>query len=369
MSYLWYWPAGGWDFDAWKARRRAPKTTSEQTGKRDPVPLVPDGASLRDWQEQREKWERVSREMLGRITDQPPSRMRWETLGETYERRRSPSYSLRRVRYTLTDKEWGYAWLLTPAGGGGNGRRAAAVIALHQTVPQGKLEPVGLEGDPELAYGRELAEQGFVVLAPDAIAFGERQAGHANAFYRSADTFFAAHPEGSVMAKMAYDTSRAVDLLQLMPEVDAKRIGCIGHSHGGYGTLFAMVGDERIRAGVISCGITLLRTDPSPDRWWRRTALIPNLGFYEGKVEESPIDFHQWLALIAPRPLMVSVALKDAIFPRTERVPEALEQIREVYRLHGAADKLHSHAFEGEHRFPREARTRAYRMLGQALAD
>jgi dienelactone hydrolase len=149
--------------------------------------------------------------------------------------------------------------------------------------------------------------------------------------------------------------------------VDRARIGCIGHSHGGYGTLLAMLFDERIRAGVISCGVTLLRADPTPERWWRRTALIPRLGFYEGQIAQAPLDFHHWLALAAPRPLMVSVALKDRIFPRTDQVPPALEMAREVYRLYDAADALHTHVFDGGHGFPRDARTQAYELLEHAL--
>jgi len=82
--------------------------------------------------------------------------------------------------------------------------------------------------------------------------------------------------------------------------VDKDRIGIIGHSHGAYGTLFAMIGDERLKAGVISCGFTTLRTDPTPQRWWRMTALMPRLSYYQGAIEQTPIDFHLWLALVAP---------------------------------------------------------------------
>src|SRR6185312_3647456 len=95
---------------------------------------------------------------------------RWETL----EERDGGACRLRRIRYALTDREQGCAWLLTPRGAATGAGPRPAVLALHQTVPQGKDEPAGLEGDPELALGRELAARGFVVLAPDAVGFGER---------------------------------------------------------------------------------------------------------------------------------------------------------------------------------------------------
>ena len=45
MSFLWYWPAGGWDFDVWKRRQTWEPITSPQSGQRDPLPLVQTG----DW--------------------------------------------------------------------------------------------------------------------------------------------------------------------------------------------------------------------------------------------------------------------------------------------------------------------------------
>src|SRR5690606_29652564 len=188
------------------------------------------------------------------------------------------------------------------------------------------------------------------------------QSAHKHAHYRGADEFFTAHPEGSVMAKMAYDTSRALDLLTVLPGINANRIGCIGHSHGAYGTLFAMLADERIKAGVMSCGLNALRHDPGVDRWWRRTALIPRLGYYEGAIEQTPIDVHQWLALLAPRPVMVVAATHDAIFPNVAAKPRWLELARDVYRLYGAGDDLTGWIFDGGHQFPAAAREDAYRM-------
>jgi dienelactone hydrolase len=310
---------------------------------------------LGEWTRDRERWLTVTGELLGSIEDRPPAEMAWHVV----ESLDSPGCAAHRIRYRLTDAEWGSAWLLVPHG---VERPMPAVIALHQTVPQGKDEPVGRVGDPALAYGKELAAMGAVVLAPDAIGFGERKAGSPDALYRSADDFFGAHPNGSVMGKMAFDVQRAVDLLERMPEVDAGRIGCIGHSHGGYGTLFAMIADPRIRAGAVSCGITALRADPTPERWWRMTALIPRLGCYDS-MRDAPIDFHAWVALVAPRPLLVSVALQDSIFPNTAPLAAYLDHARRIYRLYGASSNLRTHLFDGAHEFPAEIRSQAYALL------
>ncbi|MGW0229950.1 alpha/beta hydrolase family protein [Actinopolymorpha singaporensis] len=372
MSYLWYWPDGGWDFAAWKARQTWESVVSEQSGSAEPLPLLAGRSPeerLAGWEQARAGWQSVSAEILGSVTDEPPATMSWEYLGDEFVV--SPPapghpYAMRRLRYLLTREEWGYAWLLTPTDAI---EPRPAVIALHQTTASGKAEVVGLEttgNTSHVRYAAELAARGFVVLAPDAIAFGERQAGHANARYRSAEEFFAAHPDGSVMAKMSFDVSRAVDLLEVVPQVDGRRIGCIGHSHGAYGTVFAMLGEPRIAAGVASCGLNLLRRDPSPHRWWLQTALIPRLGLYAPAVQQTPLDFHHWLALVAPRPLMVVAGTRDAIFPD---VGEArwLDQVREVYRAYGAEQSFVRWVFDGPHAFPPAARHHAYRMLTEAL--
>ena len=171
------------------------------------------------------------------------------------------------------------------------------------------------------------------------------------------------------MGKMMYDVSRAVDVLQVMDGVDRNRIGCIGHSHGGYGTIFGMIGDERIKAGVISCGFTTLRTDPTPQRWWRMTALIPRLGFYQGAIEQTPIDFHLWLSLIAPRPVYVSAGLDDAIFPKTDNLPRVMEMLRPVWNVYGdgAAERLRSRIYNGPHDFPVESQDQGFQLLRDAL--
>lgn len=371
MSFLWYWPAGGWDVDRWKKSHPWEPVRSEQSDHKELLPISPD-TTREQWEAQRARWQGIADRILGTLTDKPPATMRHEFLTDPLERAGAlpgeKTVIMRRLRFPLTDQEWGYAWLLTPED---DRKPRPAVIALHQTVMQGKNEPVGLEGQPGypsgMDYGLKLARQGFAVLAPDAIAFGERAADHSNTLYRSADQFFAAHPDGSVMRKMMYDVSRAVDLLQTMPEIEKDRIGCAGHSHGAYGTLFAMIGDERLKAGFISCGLTMLRSDPKPQRWWRMTALIPRLSFYENAIEQTPIDYHLLLALIAPRPLYISAGLKDAIFPKTDNLPGVMEMVKPIWNLYGAGEMFRHRIYDGPHDFPRESQEGAFKLLRDAL--
>lgn len=367
MTYQWYWPdqnAYSWDFDLWRERYGIEPIESSQSGLRAPAPLLGEATTLEQWRsESVPYWRSVSMRLLGRLRDQPPADAAPEPVGPRFE---TASYTMQRHRYQLTDDEFGYGWLLVPHE---PLFTDAAILALHPTACNGKDQIVGLDetsvstnGGP---YARELAERGFVVFAPDAITFGERQMGHRHARYRSAWEFFDAHPEGSVMAKMAYDTSRALDALETL---GYRRFASIGHSHGAYGTLFAMLEDPRIVGGVMSCGINLLRDDPAPERWWRATALIPRLGLGEESSVLAPLDFHHWLALVAPRPIMVIGGTEDKIFPNVAPLASRLEEVRQVYALHGASDALVSEVGPGGHVFTPEARERAGRMLSAVLA-
>jgi hypothetical protein len=83
-------------------------------------------------------------------------------------------YVRQTVEYAVEEAERIKSLLLLPKNTGGT---APAVIAHHQHAGQfdlGKSEVVGLAGDADQAYGAELAERGYVVIAPDALAFEER---------------------------------------------------------------------------------------------------------------------------------------------------------------------------------------------------
>jgi dienelactone hydrolase len=117
----------------------------------------------------------------------------------------------------------------------------------------GKSEICGLIGDPLQAFGPELAQRGIAVLAPDSICFEDRRkncigteedeldiAQHFNEMcYRllQGDT---------LMRKVLDDSVRGISLLQQHPQIDAQRIGMMGHSYGGNTVLFHAALDGRI---------------------------------------------------------------------------------------------------------------------------
>ena len=130
------------------------------------------------------------------------------------------------------------AFLLVPHG---TKSRVPAMLCLHQTTAIGKQEPAGM-GVRNLAYAAELAERGMVTLAPDYPGFGDYK--------------IDVYAKGYLSATMKgiWNHRRAVDLLQSLPEIDAGRIGVIGHSLGGMFALWNMAAGSRRISGLVAIG-------------------------------------------------------------------------------------------------------------------
>jgi dienelactone hydrolase len=362
-------PAGGteWNYDVY--RKTYPEQVStihtSQSGKESLEPAhdfsLEGQTPAKKLHDQRKQILAAWRDLLG-PSNRNPGPLRARTLEIT----NFAACTRAKVEYEGDPGEPIRAWLFIPKNLNG---KAPAVICLHQTVPEGKDQAAGLTTSPELAFGPLLAQRGYVTLCPDAICFGERYqvGGNFYCHYGDAVRIYQGNAGRSILSKMADDTSRAVDYLCSLPQVDKKRIGSIGHSHGGYGTLFGMAFDDRIKVGVVSCGFTSFRSDPTPERWYRRTALIPRLGTFEGHMKDTPVDFHHLFAAISPRPLFISAAMKDRIFPGVGDVNWIRKDVSAVYSREKVPDAFQLYAFEGEHAFTPEACDRAWAFLDSNL--
>ncbi len=245
--------------------------------------------------------------------------------------------------------------------------RAPGIMALHQTAPQGKDEVAGLSPRIGMNYGLELAQRGFIVLAPDVLSAGERIfEGHEA--YRTAP-FQERYPEWSMMGKMIYDHRLGLTVLQSLPNVDPARIGAIGHSLGGYNAFMLAAFDSRIQAAVSSCGFSTFAGDSNPERWGLRDwfSHMPQVNAYLER-GEAPFEFHEAAALVAPRALFNWSTQQDHIFPHWQAIAEGALRIGELYQyLEADSEQFVSLVGIGGHGFPDTARFAAFSWLERQL--
>jgi poly(3-hydroxybutyrate) depolymerase len=175
------------------------------------------------------------------------------------------------------------------------------------------------------------------------------------------------------MGKMVADVRGAVDALRNMEGIDSSRICVAGYSLGATVGLYAAALDDRI-AGVISvAGFTPMRLSTAEKgiegirAWSHLHGLLPRLGFFVGHEAHVPYDYHEVLACIAPRPvLVVAPAMdKDAI---AGDVRLCVNEAEKIYRLYGASDQLQLFVPDDYSRFSTEMRDKAYRWLRDRAA-
>jgi dienelactone hydrolase len=270
-------------------------------------------------------------------------------------------YVRKKVEYRVEPEDRIAAWLLVPKGLRG---KAAAVLCLHQTTPIGKDEPAGLGKNQDLRYAAELAERGFVTLAPDCWDFGD---------YRSKAYDPFAHGYASGSMKSLWNHVRSIDYLETLAEVDRDRIGSIGHSLGGHNALWLAALDPRVKAVVTSCGFSSLASYAASPygggtlKNWAQKRYMPRIvERYGGDPKRVPWDWTDALATLAPRPVFICAPLRDENF-LIEGVRECLRTAEPAYAGLGAAGNLVAVHPDAAHSFPKEAREAAYAFLEKHL--
>ncbi|HKY33590.1 MAG TPA: dienelactone hydrolase family protein [Candidatus Polarisedimenticolia bacterium] len=259
------------------------------------------------------------------------------------------------------------AWFLSRDG---DARPRPALLALHPHGRQFELAKsmvAGLAGEPSRAYGLAAARAGFAVLVPDLPGFEERRPpllerkrNHAlqGEAYERLLAMNALVQGSTLQAWILADLSACLGAMERDPRVEAARIGAIGQSFGGQETILGMLFDPRIKAGVSSCGFSLVRL-------FVERSISHNMALYLPGMLPG-LDFDAILPALAPRPLMVIAGREDPICP-IEGVESALAAARAAYGRLGASASLREHIVEGGHDLPPGALREALDWIGSVL--
>ncbi len=178
--------------------------------------------------------------------------------------------------------------------------------------------------------------------------YGDLEPDHPDAFAESVRALFydPAAPRqpqdpGAICA-WAWGLSRAMDYLETEPRVDSRRVALTGHSRLGKAALWAAAGDERFALTISNnsgCGGASLNRRGFGETLHILSNVRPHW-FSEAcrhgaePPERLPVDQHHLLALLAPRPVLVSSAEADpGADPRGEQL--GAHHAGAAYRLFG----------------------------------
>ena len=266
------------------------------------------------------------------------------------------------IWFTVAQKERISAYLYVPLQHGTFEKRPA-MLALHSTFAGGKEIVDGQSPLPNRAYAKEMAERGYVVIAPDYPSFGGLK-----------DYDFKADRYQSATMKGIVDNMRCVDLLQARADVDPERIGVIGHSLGGHNAIFSGVFDRRLKVIVSSSGWTLMHDyfngDTAAARknggklWpWAQERYMPLIRTkYHLDADRVPFDFDEAIAALAPRAFFTNAPEYDANF-NVAGVRKGIARVKKVYRFLGAEQNVQVRYPSAKHDFPPQVRGAAYHFV------
>jgi dienelactone hydrolase len=248
------------------------------------------------------------------------------------------------------------------------------VVVLHPTTPGTFREPAGFEGDRYGAFGLRLAQRGLVTFSPRCFLWpnskvllqseseAERQRPSAEVVRldrsRAVAELATRHRGAKGMAKMLWDASRALDVLQSLAEVDAGRLGAVGHSLGAKESLYLAAFDDRVRGAMFSEGGIGIRFSNWDAPWYLGADVLrPDFGH----------DHHELLALIAPRAMLIVGGESGGPNPSGvvdgDRSWPYVDAALPIYRLYGGPARIGLLNHHQGHTVPPEAAERIAQWL------
>lgn len=159
---------------------------------------------------------------------------------------------------------------------------------------------------------------------------------------------------------LLWDDIRALDYLASRPEVDARHLGCVGLSVGGYRSFLLAALDERIRVAVDVGWMTSFGSQIKQHVINTIGLSFHIIGLYRY------LDLPDLAALIAPRAVLVINGSQDRLF-ELNGVKAAFEKIARCYKKAGAPASQACSLYDAPHEFNLEMQAEAWRWIKRWL--
>lgn len=243
----------------------------------------------------REQWMKKREALLGEWMKLiQPWKVKMPTSGfEVVSEDRDAGALRQRIRYENEPGIFLEAYLLRPLK---PAKKMPGFVVLHSTSDATIRLVAGLDANQEEAFALRLARAGAASICPINMLWqgGVYEDGKYD-FERKTREELARSPGSTGSAKMLYDAQRALEILLTLPEVDAGRLGCVGHSLGAKEVLYFAAFDERITVAVGHEGGLSMAGSNWHSPWY----LGPQC-----RAAAFTHDHHELLALFAPKPFL-----------------------------------------------------------------
>ena len=143
---------------------------------------------------------------------------------------------------------------------------------------------------------------------------------------------------------MLWDDLRTVDYLASRPEVDPRRLGCVGLSVGGYRSFVLSALDPRIKVAVAVGWMSSFASHIKRHVINSIGLTFHIVGLYRY------LDLPDLAALIAPRSVLVINGSRDTLFP-PEGVKSAFDKIDRCFRKAGVPEHQRCRLYDAPHQF------------------
>ena len=285
---------------------------------------------------------------------------------EVTDRERRDGYEARKIRFNLSEWSRVPAYLLVPEGKG----PFPAIVLLHdhgahfsigkeKMVRPFHVAPEVMEDADQWAsqcydgqyVGDYLARHGYVVLAVDALFWGER--GRKEGTSYDAQQALASNflqMGASWGAFINVDDMRSAEFLASLPFVDKERVGSLGFSMGAYRSWMLAALTDVVRASASICWMNttehLMTLTNNQNKGGSAYAmLIPALRRY--------LDYPHVASIACPKPTLFFNGTQDKLFP-IEGVRDAYREMEAVWKSQGASDHLVTKLWDEKHFFNKE---------------